>query len=430
MEAILRLLPARIHYAWFVAAVIFFTLLAAVGIRATPSVLIVPLEDAFGWGRTTISLAISINIVLYGLTGPFAAALMQQFGIRRTTIAALALLALSSAGSAFMTAPWQLVLSWGIAIGLGSGVIALVLGATVVNRWFERHQGLVMGVIAASTATGQLVFLPLLAAVAEAEGWRPVVWIVALAAGVMIPIVVLFVPERPSDVGLRPYGAPLGTAAPPGTRSAANPIIIALGVLGRGTKSLGFWLLFASFFVCGASTNGLIGTHLIAYCFDHGIPEVQSASFLAAMGIFDLIGTTASGWLSDRFDSRWLLFWYYGLRGLALLYLPYSGFSLYGLSLFAVFYGLDWIATVPPTVRLARDLFGQEEAPIIFGWLLAGHQLGAGLTAFEAGALRSLLGSYVLPVMISGTLCVITALLVLRIGRGRAGSDRLQPTAA
>jgi MFS family permease len=426
MQAIARLLPTRVHYAWVVAAVIFMTLLAAVGIRATPGVLIVPLEHAFGWSPATISFAISINIILYGLMGPFAAALMQQVGIRRTIIGALALLALGIAASAFMTAPWQLVLSWGIAVGLASGVTALVLGATVVNRWFDRHQGLVMGMITASTATGQLVFLPLLAAVAEKQGWRPVVWIAALAAAAMIPVVALLVPERPSDIGLQPYGTLPGTVAKASTRAAANPITIAFAALGRGAKSGGFWLLFASFFVCGASTNGLIGTHLIAYCFDHGIPEVQSASLLAAMGIFDLIGTTASGWLSDRFDSRWLLFWYYGLRGLALLYLPYSGFSLYGLSLFAVFYGLDWIATVPPTVRLSGDLFGKEQAPIIFGWLLAGHQLGAGLTAFEAGALRALLGSYLVPVMISGTLCVIAALLVLRIGRGRAGRDRLQ----
>jgi MFS family permease len=427
MQAIARLLPARLHYAWVVAAVIFLTLLAAVGIRATPGVLIVPLEHAFGWSRGTISLAISINIVLYGLMGPFAAALMQQLGIRRTIIAALSLLALSIAASAFMTAPWQLVLSWGIAVGLASGVTALVLGATVVNRWFDRHQGLVMGVITASTATGQLVFLPLLAAVAEAAGWRPVVWIAALAAAAMIPIVALLVPERPSDIGLRPFGAAPGAAAASLARTAVNPIAVAFAALGRAAKSTGFWLLFASFFVCGASTNGLIGAHLIAYCFDHGIPEVESASLLAAMGIFDLVGTTASGWLSDRFDSRWLLFWYYGLRGLALVYLPYSGFSLYGLSLFAVFYGLDWIATVPPTVRLTGDLFGKEEAPIIFGWLLAGHQLGAGLTALEAGVLRALLGSYVVPVLISGTLCVVTALLVLRIDRGRAGRGRLQP---
>jgi MFS family permease len=428
MKAIARRLSGRIHYAWIVAAVTFLTLLTAVGVRVTPSVLIVPLEQAFGWSRATISFAISINIVLYGLMGPFAAALMQQFGIRRTVLIALTLLAGSVAASTLMTEPWQLVLSWGLAVGLGSGVTALVLGATIVNRWFSRQQGLVMGVITASTATGQLVFLPILAAVAQAGGWQPVVWIAALAAAAMIPIVALLVPETPAAIGLQPYGAAAGSVVAPTLR--ANPIGVAFAALGRGAKSGGFWLLFASFFVCGASTNGLIGTHLISYCIDHGIPEVTGAGLLAAMGIFDLVGTTASGWLSDRFDNRWLLFWYYGLRGLSLLYLPYSGFSLYGLSIFAMFYGLDWIATVPPTVRLATDLFGKADAPIIFGWLLAGHQLGAGVTAFEAGALRTVFGDYYVPVLISGALCLIAAGLVLRIGRSRVGGNKTEPAVA
>jgi sugar phosphate permease len=426
MRTLARLLARRVHYAWIVAAITFLTLLAAVGVRATPSVLIVPLEQAFGWSRGTISLAISVNIVLYGLMGPFAGALMQQFGIRRTVLLALGLLSASVAASTLMTEPWQLVLSWGIAVGLGSGVTALVLGATIVNRWFSKRQGLVMGVITASTATGQLVFLPMLAAVAQGDGWRPVVWIAAIAAAAMIPLVAFLVPETPAAIGLKPYGA--AADAEIVTAARANPVGVAFAALGRGSRSGGFWLLFASFFVCGASTNGLIGTHLISYCFDHGIPEVEGAGLLAAMGIFDLVGTTVSGWLSDRFDNRWLLFWYYGLRGLSLLYLPYSGFSLYGLSIFAVFYGLDWIATVPPTVRLTTDLFGKQDAPIIFGWLLAGHQLGAGVTAFEAGALRTMLGTYFVPVMISGTLCLVAALLVLRIGRDRAG--RLRPAPA
>ncbi len=419
MRTLAQMLAGRVHYAWVVAGVIFLVLLAAVGVRATPSVLIVPLERAFGWSRGTISFAISLNIVLYGLVGPFAAALMQQLGIRRTVLLALTLISVSVASSTWMTAPWQLVLSWGLAVGLGTGVTALVLGATIVNRWFAKQQGLVMGIITASTATGQLVFLPMLAAVAESAGWQWVAWIAALAIAAMIPAVALLVPESPAAIGLAPYGAAADDIAAATAR--ANPIGVAMATLGRASRSGGFWLLFASFFVCGASTNGLIGTHLISYCVDHGIPEVQGASLLAAMGIFDLVGTTASGWLSDRFDSRRLLFWYYGLRGLALIYLPYSGFSLYGLSIFAVFYGLDWIATVPPTVRLTTELFGKADAPIIFGWLLAGHQLGAGVTAFEAGVLRSVLGAYLVPVLISGGLCLIAALLVLRIGRGRAG---------
>ncbi len=426
MRAIARWLHGRVHYAWVAAAVTFLVLLTAVAVRATPSVLIVPLEQSLGWSRGIISLAISINIVLYGLMGPFAAALMQQIGIRRTVLLALTFVGSSVAASTLMTAPWQMVLTWGLAVGLGTGVTALVLGATIVNRWFNKQQGLVMGIITASTATGQLVFLPLLASVVERAGWHAAVWITAAVAAAMIPIVAFLLPESPAAIGAKPYGATDETAASPAPRG--NPIAIAFSALGRASKSGAFWLLFASFFVCGASTNGLIGTHLISYCIDHGLPEVTGASLLAAMGIFDLAGTTASGWLSDRYDSRWLLFWYYGLRGLSLLYLPYSGFSLGGLSIFAVFYGLDWIATVPPTVRLATNIFGKQEAPIIFGWLLAGHQLGAGATAFEAGILRSWLGDYYLPVLISGALCVIAALLVLRIGQSRTPRELLPAT--
>jgi predicted MFS family arabinose efflux permease len=424
MKAIAQRLP--FHYAWVVAALTFLTLLAAAGVRATPAVLIVPLERGFGWDRGVISLAIAVNIALYGLIGPFAAALMQQIGIRRTVLLALLLLVASIGASAFMTERWQLLLSWGVAVGLGSGVTALVLGATIVNRWFDRHQGLVMGIITASTATGQLVFLPMLATVAERHGWRPAVWIVAGVAAAMIPVVALLLPEAPAGLGVRPFGA--GGEAPEPATARANPIVAALATLGRVSRAPAFWLLVASFFVCGASTNGLIGTHLISYCMDHGIGEVQGASLLAVMGVFDLIGTTLSGWLSDRFDNRWLLFWYYGLRGLSLLYLPYSGFSLYGLSIFAVFYGLDWIATVPPTVRLIAKIFGKADTPVIFGWVLAGHQLGAAAIAFEAGLLRFALGSYYVPVLISGALCVVTALFVLRIGE--KGEGRLEPQPA
>ncbi len=423
MRALARLFPSRIHYAWIVAAVAFLILLAAAGIRATPSVLIVPLEQGFGWSRGVISFAIGLNIVLYGLVGPFAAALMQQLGIRRTVLGALAIISLSVAASSFMTQSWQLILTWGLMVGLGSGATALVLGATIVNRWFHARQGLVMGIITASTATGQLVFLPMLAAVAEGSGWRPVVWIVAAVAAGMIPVVYLLLPERPEDLGLLPFGAREHMA--PARR--ANPALVAIATLGRASRSGAFWLLFASFFVCGASTNGLIQTHLISYCLDHGIPEVRGASLLAVMGVFDLVGTTLSGWLSDRYDNRWLLFWYYGLRGLSLVYLPYSGFTFYGLSLFAVFYGLDWIATVPPTVRLTTSIFGKEDAPVVFGWIAAGHQLGAGAIALEAGLLRALLGSYYVPVLISGVLCILTAVLVLRIGRGR---PRMAPAVA
>lgn len=414
-----RRLPAGVHYAWIVVAVTFLILLAGAGVRATPSVLIVPLEQAFGWSPAVISFAISLNILLYGLLGPFAAALMQKTGIRRAALGALALIAVTVASSGFMTAPWQLVLTWGVLVGSGCGVIALVLGATVVNRWFTERRGLAMGIVTASSATGQLVFLPLLARVAESGGWRPVVWIVAGAVTAIIPLVALLLPERPADVGQIPYG---DTGERPDAAAGANPLAHALAVLGRSVKSGDFWLLSLSFFVCGASTNGLVGTHLISYCFDHGIPEASGAGLLAAMGLFDIVGTTLSGWLSDRYSNRILLMWYYGLRGLSLLYLPYSDFSFASLSVFAVFYGLDWIATVPPTVRLATDVFGKADAPVVFGWILAAHQVGASAIALLAGVLRADLGSYVASFLISGVLCLMAAILVLWIGGAQRGA--------
>jgi MFS family permease len=401
-----------------VVAVVFLVLLAAAGTRATPSVMMVPLEHQFGWSRATISLAISVNIALYGLMGPFAAAAMQRFGVRPTLLAALATMAAGVALSSLMTHPWQMILIWGVMVGGATGVAALSLSATIVTRWFTTHRGLAMGILTASSATGQLVFLPFLAAIAEKHGWQMVVLVVAIAAAVVLPLVAFLLPERPANVELRPFGeahdAPIVPPAP-----QQNPLTLAFGALASASRTRDFWLLFFSFFICGASTNGYVGTHLIAMCGDYGMTEVQGASLLATMGIFDLFGTTLSGWLSDRFNSRVLLFWYYGLRGLSLIYLPHAfGIDFFGLPIFAVFYGLDWIATVPPTVRLATDVFGKERAPIIFGWVVAGHQLGAAFAAFGAGLLRSSLGTYTVASMISGGLCLIASFLVLRINRG------------
>jgi MFS family permease len=405
----------RPHYAWVVLAVTFVALLAGAGIRATPSVLIVPLEEEFGWSRSTISLAISVNIFLYGLMGPFAGGLMQRLGIRRTTLGALTLLATGVALATQVTRPWELVLVWGVVVGAGSGMVALVLGATVVNRWFASRRGLAMGLLTASTATGQLVFLPLLAAIIQQHGWRAAAVVVAAAAALAIPLVALLLRERPADVGLPPLGA---TELVPAAVAGPNAARVALGALREGVRSRDFWLLTGTFFICGASTNGLIGTHLIPAAHDHGIPEVRAAGLLALMGIFDLIGTTGAGWLSDRWSSRWLLAWYYGLRGLSLFFLPFAlGGSEAGLWVFAVWYGLDWIATVPPTLRLTTDAFGAERAPVMFGWIAAGHQVGAALTAFGAGWIRTTLGDYQLAFWGSGTLCLLAAALALQVGR-------------
>jgi sugar phosphate permease len=413
----MRSVRPPVHYAWVVAAITFLVLLAGAGVRSSPGVLIVPLEQEFHWSRATISLAIAINIALYGLTGPFAVAVMERFGLRRTIAGALALVALGMAGTTAMRDAWQLLLLWGVVMGSGTGVIALALGATVAGRWFKQRRGLVMGVLTASTATGQLVFLPTLAALAESFGWRAVSVTMAAVALVLILPVALLIRDRPADVGAPPFG---GSEIEPAPVHAVNPVTRALAALGTGLGDRNFWLLAGSFFICGASTNGLIGTHLIPACFDHGIPEVTAAGLLAAMGILDFFGTTASGWLSDRWDNRALLAWYYGLRGLSLLFLPFAfRWNFWGLSAFAVFYGLDWIATVPPTVRLAAKSFGEENVGVMFGWIAAAHQLGAAFAAWGAGALRVETGDYLTAFMISGGLCLCASVLVSFIGVGR-----------
>jgi MFS family permease len=425
MGRFFRTLPGNVHYAWMVLALTFVTLLAAAAVRSSPSVLIVPLEQAFGWSPATISLAISINLVLYGLMGPFAAALMQRIGVRRTLVGALLVVEAGVTLSLFMSQPWHLVLFWGLLVGIGAGSVAPVLGATVVNRWFTARRGLAMGIVTASSAAGQLIFLPILAAVASSSGWRPAVMVVVAALAAVIPAMALLLPERPETLGLRSYGE-TGPVTPP-KPAGANPLVTAVTVLARGVKSGDFWIFFVTFFICGASANGLVGTHLVSFCFDNGIPEVRAAWLLAAMGAFNIVGTTTSGWLSDRYDNRVLLMCYFGFRGLSLLYLPYSHFDFATLSVFAVFYGLDWIATVPPMMRLITDKFGKTDAPVVFGWIFAGHQLGAGSIAFLAGALRADLGTYLLPFLLSGALCLAASMLVLRSG---AGGSRLAPAAA
>jgi len=292
-----------------------------------------------------------------------------------------------------------------------------VLGATIATRWFAARRGLVVGIMTASVATGQLVFLPLLASLTERYGWRLALGFVCIALGVSAVAVLLAMRDRPSDVGLRPFGDEGTEPLPAPPVSHGSITGVALGTLRDASKSRAFWILFATFFVCGASTNGLVQVHLIPMCLDFGIPQVQAASLLAAMGIFDFFGTIMSGWLSDRYDNRYLLFWYYGLRGLSLIFLPFSDFSFYGLSIFAMFYGLDWIATVPPTVRLTAQKFGPERANLVFGWIFAGHQLGAGTAAFGAGFSRTVYESYLPAFFIAGALCVFASLIVLALSR-------------
>jgi MFS family permease len=415
-----------LSHAWIVVVVTFLALLASAGLRATPAVLMQPLQLNFGWERGTISLAAAIGIFLYGLVGPFAAALMLSFGIKRTMLVGLALMAASTFASLWMTTPWQFVLSWGVLSGIGSGAVASVLGAAIVNRWFASRQGLVMGMLSASTATGSLIFLPFLAWLARLGAWRPVVLAVALACLALIPIVAFFVPEHPGDVGAVRHGETPESAPPPPLKQAPSAWL-AIEALVRACRHPMFWLLFGTFFVCGLTTNGLVGTHMIAFCGDHGIAPVAAAGLLSLMGFFDLFGTTASGWLTDRYDPRRLLCVYYGLRGLSLVALPFIDFGPLSLTVFAIFYGLDWIATVPPTLKLANAAFGERDAPIVFGWIVVGHQLGAALAAFGAGVIRDHAGTYAPAFVVSGALAVIAAVVVVLI---KVSGQQREPIAA
>ena len=417
-----RRAAGRLHYAWIIAAVTFVVILITAGVRAAPGVLIVPLEDEFHWSRATISLAVGVNLLLYGAIGPFAAALMDRFGVRRTMSLSLAATAAAVAMSPLMREAWQLIVLWGVVVGLSCGVIGAYLAAFIAARWFQARRGLVVGVLTAATAAGQLVFLPSMATLVTHAGWRIMSLTLAAVLIVFVPLLALLMRDRPDDLGLAPYGdarGPQPVAAPQG-----NPVAVAFRALGDGARSRDFWLIAGGYFVCGASTNGLIGTHLIPACVDHGLTEVVGAGLLAATGVFSFIGGTLSGWLSDRFDNRYMLFWYYGLRGLSLLYLPFAfDMSFYGLSLFMVFYGLDWIAGVPPTVRLLSGVVGAERTGIMVAWITVIHQVGGALAAYLAGLLRISYGSYLQAFMLSGLLCIVAALMVLFIGAGRRGRD-------
>ncbi|WP_166968582.1 MFS transporter [Brevibacterium atlanticum] len=425
----------RIHPAWPVAAVAFIALLAAAGFRAAPGALMVPLHADFGWSMSSMSLAVSVNLLLYGLTAPFAAALMDRFGIRQVVAAALALVALGAGGSVVMTASWQLLIFWGVLIGLGTGSMALVFAATIADRWFVARRGLIMGVLTAGSATGQLIFLPPVATIAESTGWRPASLLIGIAALAAVPLVWFVLRDHPSDRGVLPYGATQEDVAPAAETSATTAEADsefagaraprgggaarrALTGLLSAARHRSFWALAIAFAICGATTNGLIGIHFIPSAHDHGMPAATAAGLLAVVGIFDIVGTIFSGWLTDKFDPRILLVAYYTFRGLGLLLLPWllSDSVHPSMVLFVVIYGLDWVATVPPTAALCREIFG-ENGTIVFGWVFAAHQIGAAVAAFAAGVVRDAFGEYTYAWWGGAAMCVIAAVLSFAVRR-------------
>jgi MFS family permease len=413
-----KAVSGRLHYAWITLAVVFCSMLAGVGVRAAPGVMIVPLQQAFGWDISTISGAVSLNIILLGATGPFLTGLMQVVGLKRTMIGCLTILMAGTALSTVMDKPWELFVTWGLMVGIGSGAGAVGFAGAVANRWFIRRAGLAMGLLTSANAAGQLIFLPLLALLVQHFGWQGVSVVLTAAIALVIPMVMLLLPESPASIGLPAYGGKSVVPLPP--FAGGNPFAVAFAALGRASKSMDFWLLCLTFGICGFSTNGLINTHLIAYCADNGIAPVNGASILAVIGMFSLIGSTASGWLCDRYSPRVLLFWYYGLRGLSLVIMPFSGFDAVSLAIFSVFYGLDWVATGPATFALTNEVFGRRDAPVIVSWIFAAHQVGGALAAFGAGTVRSLSGSYLMAFIASGLACLMASMLVLRVTPRRA----------
>ncbi|MBJ8344073.1 MFS transporter [Antrihabitans sp. YC2-6] len=407
----------RLHPAWIVAAVAFVALIGAAGFRAAPGVLMVPLEDEFGWSRGLLSTAVGVNLVLYGLTAPFAAALMDRFGIRQVVTCALLLISAGSGVTIFMTASWQLMLLWGVLVGLGTGSMALAFAATIANRWFVKRRGLVMGVLTAGSATGQLIFLPVIAWVAERSGWRIASLIIAFAALLVVPLVLTFLRDYPVDRGVRPYGmsSDIALERPPSGHGAARRAVQALR---EAAKTRTFWALAGGFAICGATTNGLIGTHFIPSAHDHGMAETTAAGLLAVVGVFDIVGTIASGALTDRVDPRILLALYYGFRGVGLMLLPIllADTVKPSIVLFVVVYGLDWVATVPPTAALCRDAFG-ESGTIVFGWVFAAHQIGAAFASVAAGVVRDATGQYTIAWFAAAAMCAVAAIVSLGVRR-------------
>ena len=409
--------PRRIHPAWYAFGVTFLTLAASAGYRSAPSVLIIPLQDAFGWSRSTIAAAISINTLLFGLTAPFAAALMERFTVRKVVMSALTTVGIGSISTIFITRPWHLMLLWGVVVGIGTGSMALVFAANIANRWFIAKKGLVIGILTAASATGQLIFLPSLSTLAINHGWKSVGLTVGLASLSLVPLIYLFLKESPQSIGAAPFGAPADWSAP--VQVKRNAAKEALNALREGSKQRDFWYITLSFLVCGLSTSGLVGTHFIPASHDHGMSEVTAASLLALIGVFDVVGTIFSGYLTDRIDPRKLLFFYYFLRGLSLFLLPSILFSTLHAStlVFIIFYGLDWVATVPPTIVLCRTILGPERATVIYGWVFAAHQIGGSVAALGAALLRVKFGNYAVAFYIAGILCLGASYIVLQIGK-------------
>lgn len=402
-----------IHYGWFMVALTFLTTVCSSAAISLAGILVLPLIQEFGWGRADIAAVMALMLLLFAGTAPFAGAIMLRYGLCRTVATAVAMTLLGLWVTARMATLWQFSIGFGVLLGIAAGVLALALPASIANRWFTERRGLVMGILTAAFAAGQLTFMPTNAWLATEYGWRMALLPVAIGCALCLALYVLFGRDWPADVGIAPYGE--SHVQRPALGSAGNAVALSFSVLREAAATRVFWVLAGTFFICGVSTTGIISQHFIPFCADNGVAAVAAASYLAMMGIFNFLGTITSGWLSDRFDNRILLAWYYGLRGLSLIWLPFSSFDIYALSIWAVFFGLDFVATVPPTVKLSAQHFGATKAPIVVGWVFASHQLGGAMAAFAAGVTRATWASYMPAFLAIGLTCLLATLAMFAV---------------
>jgi sugar phosphate permease len=401
-------------YGWVVVAVTAIVVLITAGVRSAPGAFLLTMTAEPGWSTASVSFAAAAGLIVFGFAGPLSGWLMGRIGVKNVVLLSLAVTGASLLATSLVREIWQLTVLFGLLSGLGTGLVASVLGPTVATRWFVKDRGLVVGVFGASTSAGQLLFFPLLTALSVTIGWRlGAVLLGVLALALLVPVL-LWLRNDPADVGLRPRGATEGAIAhvkPPDR-----------GVMRRAVRTSDFWFLAGTFFVCGATSNGLVGQHFIPHAVDHGFTAVAASGALAVMGVFNFIGTIGSGWLTDRLDPRKLLLVYYGFRGVSLLFLPFVHDTM-TIAAFAVLFGLDYIATVPPTVALVADRFGQHNVGVVYGWVFASHMVGAAIAAWVAGIVRENVGDYAAAFVAAGWIAIVAGFAALAIRRKSPDAD-------
>jgi len=408
--------PRRIHPAWIVTGITCLALLAVAGVRSSFGVFVHPLQHEFGWDRATISWAAVLSMILYGALGPLAGRLSDRHGPKVVLVASLLLVGVGVLASSTISRLWQFHLYYGVLTSLGAGGAAMVTAAAMTSRWFATRRALVMGLAGAAVSAGQLLVLPFAQQIEIWYGWRWSFAVMgALLLAAVLPATALVFRNEPAEVGARPYGWTEVQASPASVADAARST-----PLGMAVRHPGFWLLAGSFFVCGYTSTGLIGVHLIPHAVDHGFPKMAASSAMGLMGAMNVVGTTLSGYICDRYGKRVPLALYYFLRGLSLFFLP-AVTDLTELNLFAIVFGLNYISTVPPTSMLTADLFGRRSVGMLFGWIFLAHQIGAGLASYVGGFVYDHTGTYDLAFLSAGVLGILAAGMVLAIREpGRA----------